>query len=163
MRISVVGISGDADREIQTVAGAITANLVRVVHSLTQEAGDAGKLARHVLELLEGRNILLWLGKFESITARMVTAAYIYPDPESVIPAIIARVDSRELLRDCRTWGQETFMSVAIAILGSAQAFDDLGSEFPRRALNVAKFDEIFQQDPTRVEIKPLRTMMQSR
>lgn len=91
----------------------------------------------------------------------MVTAAYIYPDADSVIPAIIAKVNSKEMLRDFKTWDQETFMSVAIAILGLAQAFNDLNYETPRRALSVEEFNIIFQQDPTKVQIKPLKTMIQ--
>lgn len=154
--ISMVGISGYTDREFQTMTGAVSENLIQVTNNLTHEGGDVGRLARHALELIESGKCIVWVGKFEYIT--MVTAAYIYPDANSVIPALLATVDSKELLRDFKTWDRETFMSVAIAILGLAQAFDDLNREFTRRVLNTEEFNVVFQQDSTKVSIMPLKT-----
>lgn len=157
MRISMVGVSGDTDREFRTMTGAISENLIQVTNNLTHEEGDVGRFARRALELIESGKCIVWVGKFEYVTTR-VTAAYIYPDANSVIPALIATVDSKELLRDFKTWDQETFMSVAVAVLGLAQAFDDLNRKSPRRILNTEEFNAIFQQDPTRVSVQPLET-----
>lgn len=159
MKISMLGISGDTDREFQTMTGAVSENLIRVTNNLTHEGGDVGRLAKTAQELIESGKCIVWVGKFEYVTR--VTAAYIYPDANSVIPALIATVNSKELLRDFKTWDQETFMSVAIAILGLAQAFDDLSHESPRRIVNTEEFNIVFQQDSTKVLIMPLETRFQ--
>lgn len=160
MRLSMGGLGGtpsDMEVEIQRMSGAIGENLIQVANNLSEEGGDVGRLTIHAMELIEKKEMLMWVGDFENIT-ELVVAAYVYPDANSVIPALIANIKSKELIRDWKTWDQETFMTVAIAILGSAQAFDDLNSESPRHALNVAEFNVAFQQDPTNLRIIPLET-----
>lgn len=101
------------------------------------------------------KNVWYGLGRFEGfdIPGPGVTAAYVYPDANSVIPAIISKVNSKELLRDSKTWDQETFGTVAMALLGSVLAFDDLKHQSPRRTLTVEEFNAIYRQGQDRTKI----------
>lgn len=162
-RISLVGSGGTAletDIEFKRVSGAISENLIQVANNLTQEEGDVGRLASQALKLVMSGKCIVWIGQFKNIITGIVTAAYIYPDESSVIPAIMADMQSKELLREWTTWDQETFMTVTRAILGSAQAFDDLKHEPSRRALSVKEFNIIYQQDPTKMRVMPLEIGM---
>lgn len=157
MKISVEGVHGDTDQEFLRMSAAVSDNIIQVTNNLSETGGDVSRLAIHAMELVENKELLVWVGRFENITEH-ITAAYIYPDADSVITAIIANVGSKELIKDWKIWDQATFMTVATAIFGSVQAFENINSEAPRRALNMEEFNIAYQQNPESLRIMPLET-----
>lgn len=126
---------------------------MQIVNQLTQEEGEVGRLVKHGVELFADGKCVAWVGRFG--VPGDVTAAYLFPDDTTVIPALLANLTPK-LLREFQTWDQETFQNVVMAVLGTVKAFNDIGSQLPRRPLNIQEFNTIFQQNPMKLKIIPL-------